>query len=108
MSDYQDHPPALDETLAKQVLGKRVLIGITYVNSSGEIIEQRQMHGVIETVTSEDGVPIRLSDGALFRLPPDLRGLERAAPGIYRLRSTGEEVENPDYLWTWTVTSPEA
>ena len=106
--DNPEQPPALDATAARQVIGKRVLLGITYVNSTDEIIEQRQLHGVIETVTSEDGVAIRLSDGTLFRLPPDLRGLEPAAPGVYKLRSTGEEVENPDYVWTWTVTSPQA
>ncbi|HZK81678.1 MAG TPA: hypothetical protein VFC46_11435 [Humisphaera sp.] len=35
-------------------------------------------------------------------LPPDLRSLKPARPGIYRLRSTGQEIENPDYLTTWT------
>jgi hypothetical protein len=24
------------------------------------------------------------------------------------LRSTGEEVENPDFLYTWTITRPDA
>lgn len=110
MSDNQDkpeEPPLLDEVVAQQVIGKSVLVGITYVNSHDELIEQRQLHGVIESVTSEDGIAIRLGDGKVFRLPPDLRGIEPAAPGIYRLRSTGEEVENPDYVWTWTVTSPD-
>jgi len=39
MSDYQDNPekaPVLDETVAQQVLGKRVLIGITYLSPDPE------------------------------------------------------------------------
>ena len=99
--------PSLDEALAEQVLGKHVLVGITYVTKSDELIEQRQFHGVIETVSSESGIAIRLPDGSVFRLPPDLRGIQPAPPGAYRLRSTGEEVIDPDYLWTWTVTGPD-
>ena len=103
-----EKPPALDGAFVRQVLGKRVLVGITHLKRSGEVIEQRQLHGVIETISPEEGVVIRLPDGAAFRLSPDLRELQPAAPGMYRLRSTGEEIENPDYLWTWTVTRPDA
>ena len=108
MKCNSDEPPVLDEALVQQVLGKRVLVGITYLKHNGAVIEQQQLHGVLEAATVEEGVAIRLPDGSVFRLPPDLRGLEPASPGIYRLRSNGEEVENPDYVWTWTITRPDA
>lgn len=101
-------PPPFDEDLAKQLVGKRLLVGLTYVRySSGELIEQRQLHGVVEAVGPQD-ILIRLPDGTAFRLPPDLRGVEPAAPGVYRLRSTGEEVVDPDFLCRWTIRRPDA
>ena len=52
------------------------------------------------------GIAIRLDGqraGEIFNLPPDLRSFERASPGEYRLKSTGEMVVDPDYLCTWTI-----
>ena len=40
-----------------------------------------------------------------YTLPPDLRNYEPAAPGEYRLRSTGEVVADPDFISNWTITS---
>jgi hypothetical protein len=83
------------------------LLGLTYVKYSGEIIEKKQLHGIVEDI-SPQGIIIRMADGSAFRLPPDLRGIEVAPPGVYRLRSTGEEIENPDLLAGWTITQPDA
>ncbi|MBN7463153.1 hypothetical protein I3U64_23750, partial [Mycobacteroides abscessus subsp. abscessus] len=38
-----------------------------------------------------------------FTLPPAPESFSPAAPGEYRLRSTGEVITDPDYLATWTV-----
>ena len=56
------------------------------------------------------GITMRFPDESVYRLPPELRGIQPAPPGVYRLRSTGEELENPDFLYTWTITygSPDA
>ena len=88
--------------------GKRLLVGLTIVRYSGEVIRQVQYHGIVERVTYEDGIVILLADGTVKTLPPDLRGIQRAEPGIYTLRSTGEEVRDPDYLYSWTITQPDA
>lgn len=105
---HESGPPELDEELVARVVGKRLLIGLTYVKYGGELIEQRQFHGIVEQITKQSGIVMRLSDGSEYRLPPDLRGLQEAPPGTYRLRSTGEEVHNPDFLYTWTITRPDA
>jgi hypothetical protein len=102
-----DNPPELDEELVASVIGKRLLIGLTYVTYSGELIEQKQLHGIVEQISREDGIVLRLPDGSTHRLPPDLRGIQQAPPGTYRLRSTGEEVHDPDFLYTWTITRPD-
>ncbi|HEV2489437.1 MAG TPA: hypothetical protein VGT03_06495 [Candidatus Acidoferrales bacterium] len=58
--------------------------------------------------SKEKGITIKLNDGSEFTLPPDLRVLEPAPPGEYRLRSTGEVIVDPDYLCSYTVTRPDA
>ena len=106
--DTTDCRPVLDQAQVERVVGKEILVGLTYVKHSGELIEQRQIHGRVERINSHEGIVIRLVSGAEFRLPPDLRGLKSAPPGTYSLRSTGEEVINPDFLYTWTITRPDA
>jgi len=57
--------------------------------------------------SNQEGIRIRLQDSdKRFDLPPDPRGIRVAKPGTYRLRSTGQEVVDPDYLATWTIVKP--
>lgn len=44
--------------------------------------------------------------GEIVTLPPLLEVFEEAEAGIYRLQATGEEVVDPDYTASWTVTQP--
>lgn len=46
---------------------------------------------------------IRDGSGAEFRLPPTTSAFRAARRGVYRMRSTGEEVVNPDLEAIWTV-----
>jgi hypothetical protein len=96
-----DSPP-FDVQIASQLIGKRVLIGLTYVET-GQDDRHEQKHGVVKDV-SEGGVTVRLSDGGTYSLPPDLRPWKSAPPGEYRLRSTGEVVVDPDFIANWRVT----
>ncbi len=87
-----------------EYIGKRILIGLTYLDGNGQLMRQLQYHGVISRIT-EKGIFIRLPNGEEHcSLPPDVSVLEKASPGEYRLRSTGETVTNPDYLAQWTIT----
>jgi len=95
-------PPPFDAQIAGQLIGKRVLIGLTYVEN-GQDDRHEQKHGAVEDV-SDEGVAIRLSDGDIYWLPPDLRPWQPAHPGEYRLRSTGEVVVDPDFIANWEVT----
>lgn len=85
-----------------ELIGKVLLIGLTYYAKDGEFIEQKQLWGTV-TRADMNGIVIKKSNGDTFILPPDLSSFSKAAPGIYRLRSTGEVIEDPDYLTTWTV-----
>lgn len=87
------------------LIGKIILIGITYCSNENEFIEQRQYWGtVIEA--NETMISVKRKNGEIFTLPPDLSSTRMAPPGEYRLNSTGEIVVDPDYLTTWTVILP--
>ena len=98
-----------DEKFAASLIGKTVLVGMTYVNAKGAAVRQKQFWGVVERADPSVGVRLALQGKSLgehYDLPPDLRGYDEAPPGEYRLRSTHETVVNPDYVSTWTVDLP--
>jgi hypothetical protein len=103
---------AWDEDRARSLVGKIVLLGLTFATADGEVIEQVQRHGVIEQADWDEGIGVRLVgpgqvwDGEVYVLPPDLRPFSEAAPGSYRLRSTGETIVDPDFTSTWEIRSP--
>ena len=96
-------PSELQPTLG-ELVGKRVLIGISRVSHDQQLIDQQQYVGTFRSM--DQVIHITLKDGEDFTLPPDLTVFQRARPGTYRLRSTGEEVKNPDFLASWTVVAP--
>lgn len=103
-----DAPPGFNAEAANNLVGKYILVGITYCDHSGQEMEKVQMHGVIESA-SHKGVVIALRgvhEGKRWTMPPDLRSISEAKPGKYNLHTTGEVVTDPDLLSTWTVTKP--
>ena len=87
----------------KELYGKVLLIGITFVTEKDDLIDQYQTYGRVEEIHS-DYIRLRQKSGELFTLPAAFESLEEAPPGEYSLKSTGETVINPDYTTTWTVT----
>lgn len=66
----------------------------------------KQLHGVVRMAHKERGIKVALGGarkGEFFWLPPDLRPFQKAPPGEYRLRSTGEVVVDPDLTCGWTI-----
>jgi hypothetical protein len=104
----QGATPEFDQVLADSYVGKYILIGVTYLDHQGQLLEQIQMHGTIESA-SPDGIAVALGglrSGESWVMPPALDSISPAGPGVYNLRSTGESVEDPDLLATWSVTKP--
>lgn len=105
-----DQPrPDWDPAFADALLGKTVLVGLTYVNDADQVTRQVQMHGVIGLADAESGVRLDLKGvkaGQTYWLPPQVDNFEPASPGVYRLRETGEEVVDPDFISTWTIHAP--
>ena len=106
LDDLDDDGPLWDPRLAVELIGKRVLVGVTDLAPDGAAVGQRQFHGHAIRADRRLGVALRLSGaraGEEVVLPPDTRAFRRAAPGEYRLRGTDEVVKDPDYLTTWSV-----
>ncbi len=85
-----------------ELIGKVLLVGITYYTHDDVYIEQKQFYGTV-TEANETIVRIKQKDGTDFTLPPDLSSTKRARKGEYKLRSTGEVVVDPDFLATWNL-----
>jgi hypothetical protein len=89
----------------EDLVGKTVLIGISKVSHDQQLISQRQYVGTFRSM--DQVIHVTLKNGEDFTLPPDLEAFQPARPGTYRLRSTGEEVQNPDFVASWTVVAPD-
>jgi hypothetical protein len=97
----------IDDSKASNYVGKIVLLGVTYLDHEERLLEQKQWVGTITAFSQREGIRIKLRDSdEPCGLPPDERGIRKAPPGVYRLRSTGEEITDPDYLATWTCIAP--
>lgn len=97
----------MDETLAKQMLGTVVLVGVTIMNRRDEVEGHEQYFGTVLRISEEDGLIIRRGDtGEEMWLPPALDAYQRAASGEYRLKATGQVVVDPDYYATFTRYPP--
>lgn len=96
-----------DEAIAKDMIGKTIVVGFTYSGLDGEppVLEQR--FGTISAADALAGVQVDRGGGDRdFWLPPQLDAIFQAAPGWYRLQSTGEDVLDPDFLSNWTIELP--
>jgi hypothetical protein len=108
---FDDGPPTFDSEFAQQLIGKRVLIGVTRQDRRGQHISHEQFHGVVETADAVRGFEIGLAGvkaGEKKWLPPATAPFEVAAKGQYRLRSTGEVVVDPDFTAQWTLTQTDS
>jgi hypothetical protein len=93
------------------LIGKVVLVGVTVENRRGEVTREEQYCGVVVSATRNNGVRVALKgkqEGTYKMLPPDTSVYERAEKGSYRMRSTGEVVEDPDYTCIWRVIQADA
>lgn len=86
-------------------IGKRMLVGLSYFDSLGELMEQTQVHG--EIVRIEEGrLFLERADGkGELELPFDPDHME-PGQGEYTLNSTGEVVVDPDFVSVWKLLAP--
>ena len=94
----------IDEVKAQEMIGKIVLVGVTYRNEKDEVTGTTEYFGYVKRINSEEGLVIERGDTEEeMSLPPMLEQYEKASPGTYNLKSCDYSIENPDYLATWSV-----
>jgi hypothetical protein len=99
--------PVWNEALAETLVGKVLLVGMTYRSDDGSVLNQEQFYGTVVSAHSRQGIALALAGqraGEEYKLPPDTRTIEVAASGEYRLRATGEVVCNPDFTVMFTLS----
>ena len=108
---FDDGRPPFDHSLAQALVGKLVLVGVTYENRRGETIRHEQMFGRVVSADAHSGITLELEGtrkGEQKRFPPTTEVYQEAPKGEYRLKSTGEIVIDPDYTATWTTVQTDA
>ncbi|WP_342117549.1 hypothetical protein [Pseudoduganella sp. OTU4001] len=85
------------------IYGKRILVGLTYLDSAGDVTKQIQLHGIISRLAEHSLYFERSDGGGEFSIPFDGE-LDVADPdSIYTLRSTGESVSGVNFIASWTI-----
>jgi len=90
----------VSELSFSDLLGKTILVGITYYTKDNEFIGQKQYWGTVIEANDRQ-IRFRQKNGDVFWLPPDLSSTKLAPKGEYRLHSTGEIVVDPDFTSVW-------
>lgn len=93
----------LEKINENSLIGKTILVGMTFYNKNDEFVEQKQIFGEI-VAFNQNTISIMPRNGEVFFIPNDKSAIDIAKPGKYRLISTGETIENPNYLSTWNIT----
>lgn len=88
------------------LLGRTILVGLTYLKEDGTLDRQEQYFGRIESVGADRWMSVERDGVSVVRVPCDPKAMQIAARGTYRLRSTGEEIVDPEILSTWTIHPP--
>jgi hypothetical protein len=91
--------------LQEYLQGKVFLIGLTFIDKKGELIEQYQTYGTVSELTNEGLIRIKRKDDTIFQMPYDKETINKAENGEYRLRATKEVVIDPDYIMTWEIST---
>jgi hypothetical protein len=98
-----------DQDFADTLEGAIVLVGLSYCDPSGSLLRREQFFGQVQKAERTTGILLSLGglrSGEMYNLPPMTSALQAAAAGLYTLSDTGEAVEDPDFVTTWTVTAP--
>jgi hypothetical protein len=99
--------PMFTEGAAREILGKRVILGIANFSSDGRLLDREQYDCHVLRTSSTEGIVLQAHTGDLLTLPPDLRAFFGARRGEYRFKATGHVVPDPDLETTWSRELPD-
>lgn len=93
--------PHWDPAFAKGLLGKTLLMNLTFLDEDGEVAERQQFFGVVIDATQDEGIVLDLlgeHDGDTYTLPPQTSAIQAAEAGVTTLSG-----ETPDFIANWVI-----
>jgi hypothetical protein len=97
------------DNVGERVVGSITVVEIQHYDALGNFLRHDHVWGQVTSADVKNGIRLivggRTYYGKLLVLPAQLESFTKPAPGIYRLRSTGEEVQDPNWFTTWMVTN---
>ena len=101
MTDDIDQDPHWDPAFAEGLIGKTLLMNLTFVDDDGEVSERQQFFGVVIDATEHEGIVLDLlgeHDGDTYTLPPQTSAIQAAEPGVTSLAG-----DKPDFVASWII-----
>jgi hypothetical protein len=87
-----------------KLIGKTVIVGISYYDENGKFLDQKQFHGQIIGVSSEAGIRyIDKETNDEHVLPLRVDAIFPAPKGCYREYTTHKIINDPDFISLWHV-----
>lgn len=101
MTDDIDQDHHWDAAFAETLLGKTLLMNLTFLDDEGEVQERQQFFGVVIDATEDEGIVLDLMgehDGDTYTLPPQTSAIKAAEAGV-----TSLDGEKPDFVANWII-----
>ena len=95
-----------DEAFAEELLGASLLVELVYLDHAGNPLSERQVFGHVESADARKGIVVRMDDGETFTIAPILEAIDYAERGTYFVGEEGREIEDPDFVAQFTVSTP--
>jgi len=86
------------------LIGKLVIIGISFFDSNDDLIDTFQTHGIVEKSDNHELLRIRKKDNGIFQLPFDPDTIQEAPSGKYSEKHSSTIITNPDYMILWSIS----
>ncbi|ALL12617.1 hypothetical protein [Caulobacter henricii] len=90
-----------DPDLAHSLIGKTLMLGLTFLDDEGEVLERQQFFGVVIEANDQTGIALDLlgeQDGDIYTLPPQTSAIIPTPQGVTTLSG-----ETPDFVVNWFI-----
>ncbi len=101
MTDDIDQDAHWDAAFAETLIGKTLLMNLTFLDDDGDVQDRQQFFGVVIDATEAEGIVLDLMgahDGDTYRLPPQTSAITPAEPDAISL-----EGDKPDFVANWII-----
>lgn len=105
-------------TTLETIIGKIALVGLSYFDTQGNLLQQRQICGTVVETDKDKGIALKIikaeglpkevneqdkPDEEHFVLPSSLNCWFNAPAGHYKNPADNIDIKDPDFLVTWDI-----